>query len=497
MEIRTSDFVTRRAAIQSFVVSALPGFSRPTRNERFLGITLLPEFIQTETIDGVLTNLIHKAGVTAVATSPYVMEPTDAKSGTREPPIDADAGKVRLLDRPLWGKRELFVRTAPSFVPEASFYHGLRYQPPPANDLTRKQGPIIRDFIRAARARGLKVYFQVQAAIPPGYRVQFGGPKEEDRARLPDGRIPPRRLANNGSLASPEIRNYTQALIRDLCRQYPEIDGMRVDWPEYPPYMLDDVFLDFSAHAEAAARRMGIDFARMRTEVGELYKLLNGGLTDRQLAAWSDPDGGRYELLSALIEKPGLNDFLRFKAMLVDELLAGFRQALPPGKELMPNAFPPPFTLASGFDFTRAARHSSAISVKLYTMHWPMMLRFYGDQIRKANPGISDRLLVRALVRWFDIADDDGLPRLEDYAYPEPDVPHPVGLRAQARKIRQAQAAAGDTPVYALAHGYGPLDDFKRRARAAYEAAGHRMWVNRYGYLSDAKLEALREICPA
>jgi hypothetical protein len=36
---------------------------------------------------------------------------------------------VRLLDRPLWGKRELFVSTAPSYTPDLRLYRGLRYQP--------------------------------------------------------------------------------------------------------------------------------------------------------------------------------------------------------------------------------------------------------------------------------------------------------------------------------------------------------------------------------
>jgi len=469
------------------------------RAKKFLGITVMPEYIQTEAVDGVLDNLVTKAGATAVATSPYVMAPADEKTGRREPPIDAGAGAVRLLDRPLWGKRELYVRTAPSFVPEPKLYQGLPYQPPPPGELTRKEGDIIRDFIRAAQARHLRVYFQVQAAIPPGYRVQFGGPGEADAPRLPDGRIPPRRLANNASLASPAIRGSTEALLRDLCRAYPDIDGIRVDWPEYPPYMLDDVFLDFGEHARRAAVRMGLDFDRMRRQAGQLYQLLHGGLKDSHLEAWSHPDGGRYRLLRQLSDRPGLADWLRFKALLVDELLAGFRKVLSevagPRVELMPNAFPPPFTLASGVDFARAARHSAGISVKLYTMHWPMMIRFYGDTLRAANPGISDSLLVRALVRWFDIADGDGLPRLSDYAYPEPNAPHPVGARAQARKIVEAQREAGEVPVYALVHGYGPLDDFRRRLEAAWEASLHGVWINRYGYLTDDKLRVIGEVC--
>jgi hypothetical protein len=189
---------------------------------------------------------------------------------------------------------------------------------------------------------------------------------------------------------------------------------------------------------------------------------------------------------------------MRFKAALVGELLAGFRRALTQAggaaKELMPNAFPPPFSWASGLDFALAGKHTSGISVKLYTMHWPMMLRFYGDALRQSNPSVSERLLVRTLSRLFDITDDGGSERLAEWRYPEPEEAHPVGLEAQARKIRQARVAAGDTPIYALAHGYGPVTDFRNRLRAAWAASNRRVWINRYGYLSDEKLAAARQI---
>ena len=195
---------------------------------------------------------------------------------------------------------------------------------------------------------------------------------------------------------------------------------------------------------------------------------------------------------------PGVGEWLRFKAKLVEEMLAGFRRAMNAaggeGMKMLPNAFPPPWTIPSGMDFRRVARHSDGISSKLYTMHWPMMLRFYGDQILEANPGLSDRLLTKALVNWLDIADDGGFERLEQYSYPAPDVPHPVGDKAMARKMRQAQADAGEVPVYVLAHGYGPLDDFRRRLIVARDAGAHGYWVNRYGYLHDDKLDVIREV---
>jgi hypothetical protein len=460
----------------------------------YLGITVMPEYIQTEGTGALLDNLVHRAGATAVATSPYVMAPADEATGVREPPADAEAGKVRLLDRPLWGRRELFVRTAPSFVPDRSLYRGLRYQPAEPDDLSAAEGEIIAAFIGAAKARGLEVHLQVQAAIPPGYRVQFGGPIEEDLACLPDRRPLGVRVDKNGSLASPHILAYGCALIRDLVRAYPAIDALRVDWPEYPPYSFASLFTDFSGHAEAAAAELGFDFPAMHGDVLALFRELSGEFEDKDLEAWLAPDGGRYWLLRLLAERPGILAWLRFKAALATRLLATYRATLNVAGggriRFIPHAFPPPWSLVSGFDYAAASAHCDGIGVKLYTMHWPMMLRGYGEALTAANPGLSEALLARCLAHWCEVRDDDGPARIADYAYPEPGEAHPVGADAQARKIAQAQAEAG-VPVYAFAHGYGPPDDVAVRMAIAWQASGRRMWVNRYGYLSDAKLDVL------
>jgi hypothetical protein len=238
-----------------------PDHWRTIMPERLVGITVLPEFLQVEGVDAVLDNLVMKAGANAVTTSPYVMEVGDERTGVREPPDDAGAGAVRLLDRPLWGKRELFVRTAPSFVPQSQLYRGLRYQPAEPTELTRRDGHVVRDLIRAAQSRHLKVYLQIQAAIPPGYRVQFGGPTDTI------GRAARRPVAAQALIkrqpGQPHIIDYTHArfaFVPDLFRH----DGIRPDWPEYPPYLLDSAFLDFSEPAQQAAGRLGFDFERMR-----------------------------------------------------------------------------------------------------------------------------------------------------------------------------------------------------------------------------------------
>jgi hypothetical protein len=161
--------------------------------------------------------------------------------------------------------------------------------------------------------------------------------------------------------------------------------------------------------------------------------------------------------------------------------------------ELRPNAFPPPWNIVSGLDYARVSRYSSALSVKLYTMHWPMMLRFYGDRLHQANPGVSEQLLVRALARLFDTGQEPPPVCLEDLRYPTPEEPHPAGAAAQRRKIALAQLQAGSTPVCTLAHAYGPPADFRNRLQTAREASRHGFWINRYGHLSDEKLRIVGE----
>ncbi len=468
-----------------------------SKTTKLIGVTVLPEYLQYESVEAVLDRL-QAAGVNAVTTSPYVMELADEETGSREPPIDAGAGSVRLLDRALWGQRELWVRTSPSFEPDRSLYDGLRYQPTEPDELTRRDGQIIDDFIAAAQGRDMRVFFQFQAAIPPGYRVQFGGPQEDDRPRLPDGRIPKRRVANNGSLASPHVIDYAVALTRDLCRRYPSLDGIRYDWPEYPPYLLDDWFYDFGEHARDAATALGVDFEAMKSAARSLYVRLHGGLTNDDLSCCLDAASSPADWTWLIGPDADVRAWLEFKTMLVDQALAQFRSAMTEacGKHLamVPNVFPPPWTLASGFDFGRASGHSQGFCVKLYGMHWGMMVRFYADQLSAANTGLDPERLLAAIIRLLDLTDPGDPLDPASWRYPEPGERHPGGLRAQLRKIEVAQAAAGDTPVYTLAHGYGPIEDFRRRLQVARDASPHGVWFDRYGYLGDEKLSAMADV---
>jgi hypothetical protein len=226
-------------------------------------------------------------------------------------------------------------------------------------------------------------------------------------------------------------------------------------------------------------------------------------LTDADLAPLADARAAEAALGRGLEQHPGLAEFLRFKAALTTAYVKELRAAMDaaPGgagrtKELSPNAFPPPLSRLSGMDFAAASWHVGSINMKLYTMHWPAIVRFYAEELLAGNRGpLSEALLLRALSSAFDFEDGGHGASLVDYRYPPPDVPHRAGPEAQRRKIREAAAATGGRArLYPVVHGYGPLDDFQRRLRLAWNAGTAGIWVNRYAYLGPAKIEAIKQL---
>ena len=465
-----------------------------------VGVTVMPEWFQSEGVDAVLDRL-QALGANALVTSPYLLEIAPTGEGAREPPPDGDAGIVRPLDRDLWGQRETWVRTAPSLVHDLSRYRGLRYQPSPPGALTLAQPDLIDRVVAGAHDRGMAVYLQVMAASPPGYRVQFSGAVDEDQCRGPDGLLHPQRVDRNASLASPHVQAYGAALLAELASRYPGVHGLRIDWPEYPPYDLRSALFDFSLHGQQALRQQGVE------------PLAYGRLVMAHLASWQSvaqaaaPQGA--QAVRAALREAGWDAFFgahgdgqplwASKRASVAALLRAYRAALDtlpgPRRSLQPQVFPSPWSQWSGFAWDALADTADAVGVKLYTMHWPMMARYWARDLVGPAPGPALDAVTAAMADFLGCCDEASLSGARLH-YPTPDQPHPVGAQAQRDKLRQAQALAGAVPVIAYAHSYGPLADVQARFALAVQAsqqpgASGRVWINRYGYLSDAKLAAL------
>lgn len=452
-----------------------------------LGITVLGDFIVSEGVEPIIENLLE-IGATAVAVNPTVTAAADESSGSFQPPIDAGSSP-RVFDRPLFGEHSLWVRSGVSYHPREEFYKDSAYSPRRPNDLTEQHGVIIGQFIDRAVESGLKVYLQIGAVQPSGLR-------DEDRPRLPDGTIPPDRMADTASLASAAVQSYNTAYVRDLLEEYPNVTGFRPDWPEYPCYTLGEVFQDFGTHVENWASSRDFDFETIRAEAGKLWNLLHGNSSWRCL---SNADFDRKWAMSGKIPK-WVPEWRRLKAALSVECLQHWRYAIDEAggkdKELSANAFMPTYSTVTGFDFGGAAAICNAVSPKLYTMHWSLMVKFWVEPILAANPQLSEESVVRSIVRMMEIEEDEkGGTSVSDYGYPAPNEPHSTPDGPQSRKLRDVAAEVDNAClVTPIVHGYGPLDDFTRRLKLVADCdifSG--LWINRYGYLSNDKLTAIRD----
>lgn len=452
--------------------------------DRLFGITVLADFIVNEGVEPILDGL-QRRGVNAVALNPTVTAEAKEGEGSFQPPADAGSSS-RLFDRPLWGKRSLWVRTGPSYTPDVSLYSETTYQPKQPNDLTESHGHLVGDFIDAALGRGFEVYFQIPGATPSSLQ-------DKDRRRMPDGSIPD-GMVDVGTLASEDSRAYLRAFVRDLLQAYPDVTGFRPDWPEYPCYKLPETFVDFGEPVKIWAEAKGVAFEQIRREVGLFYNYLTNSLTNEDIAEFSEVERGRWAQLRLLRRYPAIGAWLRVKSALSLDLLRFWRDTITEAggeeKVLSANAFMPPLTWFTGLDIEGTLEIAQAVSPKLYTMHWSAMVEFWGEALMAKND-LDEELVVKALVNLFDIDDEVRATKISHYGYPQPDEAHPIPDGPQIRRIRQVIVdARGKGRVTPLMHGYGPADDFIRRFRLVAESNVDGVWINRYGYLSDEKLDA-------
>ncbi len=470
-------------------------------HSKTLGIYAWPPHIQAEGVNAVLDNL-QTIGATSVSTSTYVAEPAvDGEGDRREPPQNGNKGLVREIDRPLWGRKALYLHTGPSFSHDSTLYEGMKYAPQAPNDLTRKHGDVIHEFLAEANKRGLKTYIQTSPSRLPTLRDGVD-PAERlaDTPRLPYGKLPSNRMVNFASLASPAVIDFMDAETADIVAEYPEADGLLLDRMEQSFYTFDDAFVDYGEHAQKAAEEYDLDFESINAVVGEALgrfaSITNDELDSIQskidipiafpgLAAANGSDSQK-----------SLTDAMKLRSNIATNLLKTIRESadsVRDGVELIPITFPPPLSVLTGVNFSEYSKYADAVMIKFFTMHWPLIVTYWTEAITAMNPSVDSNKVARAVSIALELEDIPSN-NASDYAYPEPDTPHRAGSNAQISKIKVATNQAKSMPILPSVHGYGPLEDVERRWRIGWETGETGMWVNRYGYLSEPKLNLLKRV---
>ncbi|MBI4536687.1 MAG: hypothetical protein HY712_01880 [candidate division NC10 bacterium] len=450
---------------------------------RLLGIFLEPLHAQSEGVEAMF-DVLESVGTTAVALTLIASRPAAPGTGVRMPPLHVD-GHRRVYARPVWGQDSVVVETFPAEDPDLALFSASGYSPRRVAVPAEVDRSVPRRMIAEARRRGMRVYAQIKPFIPPGVRPA-------DQPVYPDGAVPkPRQVAMIGSPCSPAIREYGVALVRDTVRAFPELDGLFLDWAEYGAYAFQDLFTCLGSHSATLARSRGLDWDLLAAQVRAVWERLHR-LRDEDLRPAATA-------LSRLIdEAPGWAEFLRFKAEAVTTFYRDVRRALDAADrtdvQLMGRGWPPPWNLWSGMDYDALAGVCAAATPKLFAFDYCAIPRWYGEVLQRWNPALSEAAILDALTAWLDLPDNFPTRRFDLYAIPAEDEPHPVGVPAYRCRVEAVlRAVGGRCAVQPFAHCHMPEAMWREKVRMLREAAVDGMWIQMYGYLSEPKLQILRE----
>lgn len=455
---------------------------------KFLGISIAAPSVQYEGIEAVMDR-VAATGAQAISLTPNLALPTEPSQGVREPPLDID-GYERLLDRPLWGKRELWIKSYRTAPYDEALFAETPYRPRHEVAPAELDRDLPHRILSDAHKRGMKAHLQI---VPLG----IGGLRKEDQVLYVDGSRPDpmRRVAIQPCLNNPAVRAYALASVRDAVRQFPEADGLFLDWVEYTVYDLRDHFACLCPSCERAAQAGGYDWDRIARDVRALWDWLHH-LEARDLERMQRIAASPWEALELLQTYPGWLDFLRFKAETVAGLYLAARQAMDDERaacmELGANGWAPPFNRSSGMDYRTLSEIAQSLRPKLYTFHWSVLPRWYGQMLLDWNPGLPEGLLLDALVAVLGLPDHNAPRNFSQYHIPAPHEDHPAAPECWRAKLDEVvDQAGGRSPVYAYAHSYRSEAQWKRMIAVVRDSRTDGMWVTRYEYLSDNKFAAL------
>jgi hypothetical protein len=463
-----------------------------TQTKRFLGIFVHPLYVQNEGIQQVFDNL-EAVGATALSISPLVARPARAGEGRRFPDLGKD-GHKRVVARPVWGRQENHLEFFPAREPNLNLYEGSPYKPlrkPPPLDVDRDVHSAI---FAEAKKRGLQVQMQIYPLMPPN-------PREGDLPRYLDGSTPqpPQYVFNvYACLNSPAVEAYGLALVKDTIQHFTNVDGLFTDFVEYGAYSLEDHFSCFCQHCEGKAREQGFDWDVIKRDVTALWSWLHS-LTPRELERSRRSLRNPSELLDLLTHYPGWLQFLEFKAKSVVGFYQQIRQLLDElgmtEIALFARGWPPPWNRSSGMDYRALAEVCTAVTPKLFSFAYSALPRWYGQTLAAWNPELSQSEILDALVEWMNLPDDIEGRSFDNYHIPAPTQLQPAKVEVYRSRLDEVvDQVGGKVHCYPFAHAYLPEPQWKRLIAMIRDSRVDGMWVQMYGYLSDRKLEILREI---
>jgi len=460
-------------------------------SRRFLGIYVRPVYVQNEGLGQVFDNLAS-LGAHAVCTDPSVSLPVSGGKGKRYPDLHID-GYRRVVARPVWGECEIQLETGLAFEPTEELYAGTPYTPRSGPDGADRDIPA--QMVEAARERGMQAYLQISPCLPPGLRP------EDAPIRIDGSRPAGPQVADSACPNSPAAQAYGLALVEDALRHYPDVDGLFTDWAEFRAYRLTDHFACFCPHCEERAGKLGFDWGGITRDVEAFWHALHSldaGRLERASRMARSPS----DLSWALARHPGCLQLMQFKAACITAFYRSVRERMDAvGKSdvtLSARGWPPPWNRSSGMDYAALSGVCDAVTPKLFTFDYSVLPRWYGETLKAWNPELREGQVLETLLAWMHLPDALKDRTFDMYQIPAPGELHPAHLASYADRVAEVvDQVSGLARVRPFAHAYLPLRQWREMVALVKASRADGMWVQMYGYLSDDKMAALREVWQA
>ena len=447
-------------------------------------------YLQVEGVETVL-DAVAQATATAICLEPGIAAVSGAVAGAaRFPDVHVD-GLQRVLDRPLLGERELYLRRFSAYEPDPACYdrggYRPRSRPGPAESVPRPN--VFAETLVAAAARGLEVHVQLSPLSPPGLRP------DDLSVRVDGTSLDGVRVSNTGCVNSPSLELYGRGLVRDLVARHDAVHAVMLDWVEFPAYSLSEGFACFCPHCETAARALGVDWEQVRRDVGRLWGAAHD-LDSSRLGRFRRALGRPSALVELLADHPGVLEFVRFKAACVARFYGAMAETLcdlDGGRvTLSARGWAPPWNSVSGMSYRSAAAVCETVAPKLFSFDYAALPRWYGETLRDWSPRLPEEDIVELFLTLFDLVRLPGKEKLGAYLIPRPDEPHPIDAAGIERRVTEIiDQVGGRALVRPIAHAYGPVDQWERTVSTLRNLPVDGIWVQMYGYLSDEKVAVL------
>ena len=148
----------------------------------------------------------------------------------------------------------------------------------------------------------------------------------------------------------------------------------------------------------------------------------------------------------------------------------------------------------SGLWYERLGDVCYAVTPKLFAFGYCAIPRWYGETIKRWNPSLPENTIVNALVEWLDLPDNIENRTFKHYFIPAVNDFQPIGVDAYQWRVAEVVTSVDKhLKVQPFAHAHMPDTMWRKMVAMLTQQNVDGIWVQMYGYLSDKKLEILRE----